>query len=158
MKYKLRIAPWLYALTAVLYVAAGACLVLNVIRLVGYISSADAVTVYAYISAALCIIIPVLFVLIVTAIIAVSYYKIENGKLFVRYGFLKEYYALSEMDNIVRDIGKKQLVLVFKDESGLKITIDEKYFNDFSAELMKAEPRISYSEYVPPKEKKDDEK
>ena len=158
MKYKFRITPWLYVVIAALYVVAGVCLVWNVIRLVGFIKDPDIVTVYSYISVALCIIIPILFAVFVTAMLVSSYYKIENGELVVRYGIVKDKYPLKEMDNVVRDVGKKQLLVVFKDESGLRIVIDEKYFNDFTAELLKAEPSISYGEYAENTKKDDEEK
>ena len=69
MKYKFRITPWLYAVIAALYLVAGACLVWNVIRLVNFLKTPEIVSVYSYISVALCIVIPILFAVFVTAIV-----------------------------------------------------------------------------------------
>ena len=149
--------PWLYALFAALYVVAGACLVWNVIRLVNFLKDPEIVSVYSYISAALCILIPLLFGVFATAMLITSYYKIDGGYLTVKYGVIKDKFSLKEMDNVVRDLDKNQLLVVFKDESSLRVVIDEKFFVDFTAELLKAEPSISYGEYVSPK-KNDDEK
>lgn len=157
MKFKYKISVKLYIMFIALFIVSAACLVWNVVRLVGFIKDPTIVTVYNYISVGICILLPILCVLFVATIMASSYYKIADGKLLVRYGVLKDSFNLKEIDNIVRDLEKKSLIITFKDESGFRIVIDEKNFNDFAAALMKAEPSISYAEYTGDV-KKDDEK
>ena len=61
-------------------------------------------------------------------------------------GILTDKYDLAEIDNVVKNLKLGAVAINFKDESMLKITIDEKLFDDFCAELLKANKGINYGE------------
>ena len=80
------------------------------------------------------------------ALLCNSYYKIADGKLTTRLGFLKDEYKISETAQIINNVKTKVLTVVFKDESPLRIVIDESEFLNFSHELMAANKNIVYGE------------
>ena len=94
----------------------------------------------------LCLVLPIVVCIFITAIILSSYYKIHQKHLTVKLGFLVDKYDVQEIDNVVKNVKMKAIAINFKDESMLKITIDEKLFDDFCAELLRANENVSYGE------------
>ena len=75
-----------------------------------------------------------------------SYYSVENGNLVVKFGFLADRYAIKEIDNINKNVRTDVLIVNFKDESVLRIVIDAKNFDDFSATIIKENKDVCYGE------------
>lgn len=149
MKYKYKLTKSLY-LTILLIcvtVVAVACLALNVVRLINLIRNQGVGTSgYDYASVILCIILPVVCLAFIVALLTRSYYKIDGGKLTAKLGFLKDEYKISETAQIINNVKTNILTVVFKDESPLRIVIDESDFLNFSHELMAANKNIVYGE------------
>lgn len=146
-KYKLTRSLYLTILVISVTVVALACLALNVVRLVNLIlSNGVGTSGYDYASVILCIVLPVVCLAFIVALFLNSYYKIANGKLTARLGFLKDDYKISETAQIINNVKTKVLTVVFKDESPLRIVIDESEFLNFSHELMAANKNIVYGE------------
>ena len=53
---------------------------------------------------------------------------------------------MQEIDNVVKNVKINALAINFKDDSSLKVLIDEKQFDDFCAKLLKANKTINYGE------------
>ena len=146
-KYKLTRSLYLTILVISVTVVALACLALNVVRLVNLIRSNGVGTSgYDYASVILCIVLPVVCLAFIVALLCNSYYKIADGELTTRLGFLKDEYKISETAQIINNVKTKVLTVVFKDESPLRIVIDESEFLNFSHELMAANKNIVYGE------------
>ena len=157
MKYKYKITRSIYItiLVSLVTLVAIACLAMNISRLVRIIDAKGlGVSGYDYASVTLCIILPIVCMAFVVAMLVNSYYKIDGGKLIVRLGFLKDEYKVSEAANIMHNVKTNVLTVIFKDESPLRIIIDDRDFLNFSHELMAANKNIVYGETDEGDEKK----
>ena len=129
-----------------MYALAVGCFAWNLVRLFQSLNSQIEISPYSYVSIMLCLVLPIVVCIFITAIIISSYYKIDKKHLTVKLGFLVDKYDVKEIDNVVKNVKIKAIAINFKDESMLKITIDEKLFDDFCAELLKANENVSYGE------------
>ena len=129
-----------------MYALAVGCFAWNLVRLFQSLNSQIEMSPYSYISIMLCLVLPIVVCIFITAIILSSYYKIDQKHLTVKLGFLVDKYDVQEIDNVVKNVKMKAIAINFKDESMLKITIDEKLFDDFCAELLRANENVSYGE------------
>ena len=55
-------------------------------------------------------------------------------------------YPVKEIDNIIKNVRTDVLVINFKDESTLRVIIDKKDFDDFSATVIKENKDVCYGE------------
>ena len=146
MSFKYKFSTAVKILFAVIYALAVVCLVWNIIRLINSISSGISLELYGYISVVLCLVLPVVVSVFITAMIISSSYTLANGTLTVSFGLLKDKYAISDIESLVRNVKTDVLVMNFKDESFLKIVIEPKLFDDFSASVLKLNKSVQYGE------------
>ena len=64
----------------------------------------------------------------------------------VRFGLLSDKYRISDIDSLIKNVSLNKLTVIFKDESPMKVIIDESKFDDFSTEILKINKTISYSQ------------
>ena len=146
MKFKYKFSKVFIVLFIIIYALAVGCFAWNLIRLFQSLNSQIEMTPYSYISIMLCLVLPVVVCIFVTAIICSSYYKIDQKHLTVKLGLLVDKYDVTEIDNVVKNVKLGAIAVNFKDESMLKITIEETHFDDFCSELLKANKNVSYGE------------
>lgn len=146
MKFKYKFSKVMWVIFAIMYVLAIGCFAWNLIRLFQSLSSQIEIETYTYISIMLCLALPIVITIFITAILLSSYYKIDGKNLVVKFGLLTDKYPLDEIDNVVKNVKLKLLGINFKDESTLKVLIEEKVFDDFCSALLKANKNISYGE------------
>ena len=146
MKFKYKFSKVFVILFIIMYALAVGCFAWNLVRLFQSLNSQIEISPYSYVSIMLCLVLPIVVCIFITAIIISSYYKIDKKHLTVKLGFLVDKYDVKEIDNVVKNVKIKAIAINFKDESMLKITIDEKLFDDFCAELLKANENVSYGE------------
>ena len=146
MKFKYKFSNALKILFIVIYLLAIVCFTWNLIRLFDSLSSEIALSSYNYISLFLCLLLPIIISIFITAILISSYYVVENGKLKVKFGLLTDIYSVKEISNIIKNVKTNVLVVNFKDESSLKIVIDKSSFDDFSATVIKSNKDVCYGE------------
>ena len=146
MKFKYKFSKTVYILFATMYLLGAVCLVWNLIRLFDATNSTVALDTYAIIRNVLCIALPIVLSIFITAMIISSSYQINEKKLVVKFGFISDKYDVADLSQIIKNVKTNTLSLVFKDESTLKIVIDGSLFDDFSATLMKMNKSISYGE------------
>ncbi len=146
MKFKYKFSNTLKILFAIMYVLAAVCFTWNLIRFITSLSSEIALDTYKYISVILCLALPIVISVFITAILLSSEYSIKNGKLTVKFGFMSDSYSIKEIDNIIKNVRTDVLVVNFKDESTLRIIIEPKNFDDFSATLIKENKEVCYGE------------
>ena len=146
MKFKYKFTTAIYVLFALMYLLGAVCLVWNIIRLIDGVNSSVVVDSYLIIRTVLCIALPIVLSIFITAMIISSYYTVGDKKLTVKFGFIGDKYSIDDVTGIIKNVKTDVLSLIFKDESTLKIVIDKGLFDDFSAELMKKNKNISYGE------------
>ena len=59
---------------------------------------------------------------------------------------MSDNYSIKEIDNIIKNVRTDVLVMNFKDESSLRVVIDKKDFDDFSATVIKENKDVCYGE------------
>ena len=146
MCFKYKFSNTLKILFACMYFLAAICFTWNLIRLFNSLTSEIALDTYKYISIFMCLALPIVISIFLTAILRSSNYSIENGKLIVKFGFMKDSYSVKEIDNIIKNVRTDVLIINFKDESSLRIIIDKKDFDDFSATVIKENKDVCYGE------------
>ncbi len=146
MKFKYKFSSTLKILFVCIYALAVICFTWNLIRLFNSLTSEIALDSYKYISLFLCLVLPIVISIFVTAIWISSYYVVEKGKLKVKFGFMSDSYSIKDIDNIIKNVRTDVLVINFKDESSLKVGIDKKDFDDFSATVIKENRDVCYGE------------
>lgn len=146
MKFKYNYKTVIYIVFAAIYLLAAICFVWNLYRLVTSMQSEISLSVYDYIRIALCLALPIVFAVFVTAAIISSYYTVKDKTLKVAFGFLKDKYEINEIDTLVKDVRKNTLSIVFKDESLLNVIIAPDKFDDFCSEIMKINRGVSYEQ------------
>ena len=146
MKFKYKFSTAIYVLFAIMYLLAVVCFVWNLIRLCNSLTSSIALDTYDVISCVLCLALPIVLSIFITAMIISSRYIIEEKKIIVKFGFIGDTYKISDLSSVIKNVKTQTLHLVFNDESTLKITIDSSSFDDFSAYLMQKNKNISYGE------------
>ena len=146
MKFKYKFSNTLKILFVAIYVLAVVCFTWTLIRLFNSLTSEIALDTYKYISLFLCLLLPIVISIFITAVWLSSFYFIKNGKLIVKFGFMSDNYSIKEIDNIIKNVRTDVLVINFKDESSLRVVIDKKDFDDFSATVIKENKDVCYGE------------
>ena len=146
MKFKYKYSTLVIVLFIVMYVLAIVCFVWNLIRFIESINSPIALDSYKIISTLLCLVLPIVVSVFITAMLVSSYYKVDGGLLKVKFGFIGDEYKINEMASIVKNLKTDMLVINFKDESTLRVVIEQKNFDDFSAEIIKTNKNVCYGE------------
>ena len=141
MKFKYKYKTYILISFILVYVLGAVCFVWNLYRLIAAATSPIELSPYNYITYSLCLVLPVVFDVFVTAALINSCYEIKNGFLWVRFGLLADKYKIADIDSLI-----KKLTIIFKDESPMKVIIDESKFDDFSTEILKINKTISYSQ------------
>ncbi|MBO4262904.1 MAG: hypothetical protein J5903_03875 [Clostridia bacterium] len=146
MKFKYKFSKPVYIFFGLFYVAAAVTFGWNLVRLINSFSNPIGMSEFNYISLGLSLLLPIVFGAIITAALVSSSYTVENGKMTVSYGFLKDEYFIKDVGSIIRNIRTNRLTVVFKDGAACRILIDEKDFDEFSSLLMQTERSIVYGE------------
>ena len=146
MKFKYKYSTTVKILFIVMYALAAVCFVWNLFRFIESAGSQIEMDSYKAISTVLCLVLPIVVSVFITAMLVSSYYKIDGNLLKVKFGFIGDEYKINEMASIVKNVKTDMLVVNFKDESTLNIVIAPKDFDDFSAEIIKSNKSVCYGE------------
>ena len=146
MKFKYKFSTVNYVIFIAMYALGAVCFGWNLVRLLQSLSSEVQMDTYKIISTVLCLILPILIGIFITAMICSSYYKITDTHVEVKFGFLGDKYKLCEMANVIKNVKTDVLVINFTDESLLRVVIEKSKFDDFSAEIIKKNKSIAYGE------------
>lgn len=146
MKFKYKFSTTVFIIFILMYVLAVVCFVWNLIRLINSLSSNVAPDVYSVISAVMCLILPIVLTVFITAMIRSSHYIIGEKTLTVKFGFISDKYSISDMEGIIKNVKTDELSIIFKDESTLRVILDKSQFDEFSSELMKKDKNLNYGE------------
>lgn len=154
MKFKYKFSKANYIIFASMYLLGAVCLVWNLIRLINSMNSSIEPDSYMIIRNVLCIALPIVLSIFISAMIISSYYQVTDKKLIVKFGFISDKYDIADVTQIIKNVKTDVLALNFKDESSLKIVIDQNSFDDFSTELMNKNKNITYGAMDEEKTKK----
>ena len=120
-KFKFKFSAVFYVLFGIIYALALTALIWNGIRLFTAVAGEIELNVYNAISLGLSILLPILFIILITAAIISSAYNISGEKLTVNFGFLKDSFKISDIESIIKNVRYSTLYISFKDGSGYKI-------------------------------------
>lgn len=139
-KFRFDYSPLIKALIFLVIVISAAGLVFNIITTINYASDKF---LLAILYGVLCLLTAVLFFESL-AIAFYGLYKIKDGYIYSYFGFI---YSKTDVKDIIAvHIFKKteKLVVYFKDEKYSVIIISPEKYDEFIAELLKANPDIRY--------------
>ena len=145
-KYRYKFSPVIFVLFAAIYALALTALVWNGIRLFSATSEKINLGIYNTISLVISLILPIVFIALVTLAIINSNYSLSETALTVNFGVLKDEFKTETISSVIKNVRYSTLSVTFKDGSAYKIVIDEKDFDDFSAALIKLNKNIVYGE------------
>ncbi len=154
-KYKFRFNNLTLILMVVGILVALACIVANVYRLTVKISGSYEFTLYEYISFPLIGLLSIGFIVIVVLAFFNSYYKIDEEKVILRFGIIKNVIDLKEVTEIRLLTSKSKLELIFKDESYFVIATNPDWFESFVDEIKEKRPKIAFVQISEDEIKKD---
>ena len=102
----------------------------------------------------------ILCIVLVTAILCKSCYKVEKGALVTQFGFIKTSYAVKDIHELTLDCDTKKLTVSFHDGQYMTLTVNMDWNEELVREIMNANPDIDYSFTLAeaPEHKHDEEK
>ena len=145
-KYKFK-----FSTVYIILFIAGMCLsvlavTLNVIRLVKELKSDIAITFYGYFAYGMIFVLAAAFIVLATAALISSYYRIGDDAVILRWGFISNKIKFTEILKITCVPDKKRLELSLKDDTFFAIVIKDVWFDEFVTELKEKLPKIPYIE------------
>lgn len=145
-KYKFKFSPVYIILFVAGMLLSALAVTLNVIRLVRELKSDIAISFYGYFAYAMIFILAAAFVVLATAALISSYYKVGSDAVILRWGFISNKIKFSDILKINCVPDKKRLELSLKDDTYFAIVIKDVWFDDFVTELKEKLPKIPYIE------------
>ena len=119
---------------------------LNVIRLIKELKSDIAISFYGYFAYGMIFVLAAAFIVLATAALVSSYYRIGDDAVILRWGFISNKIKFTEILKITCVPDKKSLELSLKDDTFFAIVIKDVWFDDFVTELKEKLPKIPYIE------------
>jgi hypothetical protein len=120
------------------------CIIVNALRLISKINGDYTLTIYEYISFPLIFLLAVGFIVIIVFAFFNSYYKIDENKVVLKFGIIKNVIDLKEVTEIKLLTKKNKLELIFKDESYFVIATNPDWFESFVDEIKQKQPKIAF--------------
>ena len=143
-KYKFKF-PTLWIIIAIVgALLAVGCLVLNVIRFLGFIQRNEDPGTYGYMSLVFALILSVGFIVLAIWAAVSSYYEITKTTVVLRWGAIKNVIDLSEVKEIKYKTVSKKLELTFTDDSYFLILINDEWKDSFISDIKLALPKIPF--------------
>lgn len=139
-KFKFFYSPLVKILIILVCVIAAAGLIMNVLTVINYAKS-------NVLSAVLYGVLTVLTALLLAEAIAIAFYglyKIKNGYLYSYFGLIRSKTDVKEIAAVQVFKTTEKLVVYFKDEKYSVIIISPKFYDEFIATLLKANPDIKH--------------
>lgn len=139
-KFKFFYSPLVKILIILVCVIAAAGLIMNILTVINYAKS-------NVLSAALYGVLTVLTALLLAEAIAIAFYglyKIKNGYLYSYFGLIRSKTDVKEIAAVQVFKTTEKLVVYFKDEKYSVIIISPKFYDEFIATLLKANPDIKH--------------
>ena len=143
-KYKFKFNNLTLILMLVGILVAIGCIIVNTLRLINKINGEYALTIYEYLSFPLIFLLAVGFIVIVVFAFFNSYYKIDNDKVILKFGIIKNVIDLKDVTEIKLLTKKNKLELIFKDESYFVIATNPDWFESFVDEIKQKQPKIAF--------------
>lgn len=85
-----------------------------------------------------------LFVVLVSLKIA-SYYTVDEKYLKTSFGVIKSKYEIAKIETILLDRTNNKLSVYFEDKSFIVIVVKDEWYEDFTDEILKVNPKIEFS-------------
>lgn len=145
-KYRFKFSTVYIVLFIVGFILSVLAVALNIVRLVKEIKSGMAITFYGYFTYGLIYILAVAFIVLVSAALISSYYKIGEDAVILKWGFISNKIKFSEILKITCIPDKKRLELSLKDDTFFAIVIKSSWFDEFVTELKTKLPKVPYIE------------
>jgi hypothetical protein len=143
-KYKFKFNNLTLILMLVGILIAIGCIIVNALRLISKINGDYTLTIYEYISFPLIFLLAIGFIVIIVFAFFNSYYKIDEDKVVLKFGIIKNIIDLKEVTEIKLLTKKNKLELIFKDESYFVIATNPDWFESFVDEIKQKQPKIAF--------------
>jgi len=87
----------------------------------------------------------VLLFVVLSSLLASSYYEIKGTTLKTSFGIIKSKYDVEKIEAILLDRNNGKLSVYFEDKSFIVIAVKEEWYEDFISALLKVNPKIDFS-------------
>ena len=143
-KYKYKFPSSLVIVGIVgIFVAIG-CMVLGVYRFLNLSNENIKPTLYQYISFALTILLPIVYMVVAVSAYFNSYYYINDKQVVLKWGVISNKFNLSDIKEVKLITNDSKLELVFLDDTYFLIATGKEWFDSFVDEIKTKKPNISY--------------
>ena len=143
-KYKYKFPSSLVIVGIVgIFVAIG-CMVLGVYRFLNLLNENIKPTLYQYISFALTILLPIVYMVVAVSAYFNSYYYINEKQVVLKWGVISNKFNLSDIKEVKLITNDSKLELVFLDDTYFLIATGKEWFDSFVDEIKLKKPNISY--------------
>lgn len=143
-KYKYKFPSSLVIVGIVgIFVAIG-CMVLGVYRFLNLLNENIKPTLYQYISFALTILLPIVYMVVAVSAYFNSYYYINDKQVVLKWGVISNKFNLSDIKEVKLITNDSKLELVFLDDTYFLIATGKEWFDSFVDEIKTKKPNISY--------------
>ena len=146
-KFKYKLNSKIYILFVIGAILSTICFVWNIIRLVNYIQ-ANTIEPYAVISVSLAILMSIAFIVIMTSIVASSWYIFEKNIFITKLGILKTTTEYKKIKQIVWFKEENKLTIFHTDETFTNILINDNEYQSFVNVLIEHNKNIVYYEDI----------
>ena len=143
-KYKYKFPSSLVIVGIVgIFVAIG-CMVLGVYRFLNLLNENIKPTLYQYISFALTILLPIVYMVVAVSAYFNSYYYINEKQVVLKWGVISNKFNLSDIKEVKLITNDSKVEIVFLDDTYFLIATGKEWFDSFVDEIKLKKPNISY--------------
>lgn len=149
-KYKFKFSKKITIVGVVGILLAILCMVIGVLRFINYNNQNIQLNTYQYITFALIVILPIVYIVVAISAYFNSYYFITDNKVVLKWGVVSNKFNLSDIVEVKLITNQSKLELVFSDETYFLVATDPKWFDNFVDEIKSKKPNIPYIVHTEP--------
>ncbi len=143
-KYKYKFPSSIVIVGIIGIVVAIGCMALGIYRFLNLLNENIKPTLYQYISFALTIVLPILYMVIAISACFNSYYFVTDDKVVLKWGVISNKFNLSDIKEVKLITNDSKLELIFKDDTYFLIATGKEWFDSFVDEIKAKKPNIPY--------------
>ena len=143
-KYKYKFSKLIVTIGIIGVFVAVACSILGVYRFLKLYNDNIEITLYNYLTLAIVIIFPILYIVIAISALINSYYVVTDTQVVLKWGVISNKFNLSDIKEVKLLTNTSKLELVFNDDTYFTVVTDGKWFESFVDDIKAKKPNISY--------------
>ncbi len=143
-KYKYKFPSSIVIVGIIGIVVAIGCMALGIYRFLNLLNENIKPSLYQYITFALTVLLPILYMVIAISACFNSYYFVTDDKVVLKWGVISNKFNLSDIKEVKLITNDSKLELIFKDDTYFLIATSSEWFESFVDEIKAKKPNIAY--------------